>query len=79
MAKMQLTNQSYFEKSDDALRYILQDASEAAKAMRSIPDPVAEAKYLEQIADASTVLGVRARAASAALQAREVSQMRKQF
>jgi hypothetical protein len=59
---MTLTNQTYFNKTDTELRYILKDASEAAAAVRSF-DTHAEAKYLEQICDASTVLASRARKA----------------
>ena len=55
-----LTNQDYSKKSDDELRFILRDASEAADAMRGWDD-AAEAKYLEQIDDAATVLAERAR------------------
>lgn len=57
---MKLTNQNYFSKSDDELRFILRDASEAAEAMRHF-DRAAECKYLEQIDDAATVLAQRVR------------------
>jgi len=54
-----LTNQTYWTKTRDELVYIVRDAYEAAAAMRD-HDPVAEAKYLEQMNDASTVLCARA-------------------
>lgn len=57
---MQLTNQNYFNKTEAELNYILKDASEAARSVRSF-DSRAEAKYLEQVCDATTVLGQRAR------------------
>jgi hypothetical protein len=57
---MKLTNQNYFSKSDDELRFILRDASEAADCARGFDDR-AESKYLEQIDDATTVLAQRAR------------------
>jgi hypothetical protein len=53
-----LTNSSYWQKSDAVLRFILKDASDAADCMLGM-DPVAEAKYLEQMADAETVLASR--------------------
>ena len=52
--------QSFARKSDEVLRYIIKDAREAANNMRGF-DPKAEAKYLDQINDASTVLARRAR------------------
>jgi len=55
-----LTNSSYWQKSDAVLRFILKDASEAADAMLGMDD-AAEAKYLEQMADAETVLAARRR------------------
>lgn len=60
---MQLTNQNYFRKTDTELNYIIKDASEAARAVRNF-DSRAEAKYLEQVCDATTVLGARARKAA---------------
>lgn len=57
---MTLTNQTYFSKSDAELHFILRDAFEAAAAVRG-HDSHAEAKYLEQINDASTVLHSRQR------------------
>jgi hypothetical protein len=55
-----LTNVSYWNKPRAQLDYIIKDASEAALAMRGMDD-VAEAKYLEQINDAATVIGYRSR------------------
>lgn len=46
---------AYRLKTDAQLRYIAQDAYEAAQAMRGMDDK-AEAKYLDQVNDASTVL-----------------------
>lgn len=45
-------------KTDRELRYIIKDAGEAARAMRG-HDPVAEAKYLDQVNDAATELYIR--------------------
>ena len=59
---MTLTNQNYFTKTGAELNYIIRDAGEAAKAMRGF-DAAAEAKYLEQINDACTVLHSRRKAA----------------
>ena len=50
----------YHKKSTSALHYIIKDAGEAAKAMRG-HDKKAEAKYLDQVNDASTVLNFRRR------------------
>jgi hypothetical protein len=66
---MKLTNQNYFQKSDDELRVILRDASEAADCARGMTPyspggrfrENTESKYLEQIDDAATVLAQRAR------------------
>ncbi len=49
---------SYRSKSDAELRYIIKDAGEAALAMRGV-NTVAEAKYLDQVNDACTVLNER--------------------
>lgn len=43
----------YRQKSDAELRYIIQDAGEAARAQRGMSS---EAKYLDQVNDATTVL-----------------------
>ena len=48
----------YATKSDDALRFILKDAHEAALAMRGV-DAAAESKYLDQVNDAATTLSRR--------------------
>lgn len=50
-----LRGHAYHNKSDAELNYILKDAREAADATRT-HDPKAEAKYLDQINDAATVL-----------------------
>jgi hypothetical protein len=42
-------------KTNEALRYIIKDAGEAARAMRAV-NPIAEAKYLDQVNDACTEL-----------------------
>jgi hypothetical protein len=52
--------QKYRAKSDAELLYIARDAHEAAEAMRG-HSPQAEAKYLDQVNDACTVLGERTR------------------
>jgi hypothetical protein len=54
-----LEGHEYHSKSDDQLRFIMKDAGEAAKAMRThgtISGDKAEAKYLDQVNDASGVL-----------------------
>ena len=58
----------YHKKTDAQLRYIIKDASEAAKAMRGHPTPDAELKYLDQINNAVTVLYYRARGRERGLQ-----------
>jgi hypothetical protein len=45
----------YATKTDEQLRYIIKDASEAALAMRG-HSPASEEKYLDQVNDASTIL-----------------------
>lgn len=55
---MPLKGHEYHTKSDIELRGIQKDANEAAKAMKG-HDPKAEAKYLDQVNDASTVLYYR--------------------
>lgn len=62
---MPLQGHPYHQKSDASLRYISRDAREAADAMRG-HDPKAEGKYLDQMNDAQTVLGYRARMADRA-------------
>lgn len=54
-----LAGHPYHSKTCAELRYILKDASEAAEAMRGHA-PDAEAKYLDQVNDAATVLHYRA-------------------
>jgi hypothetical protein len=46
-------------KSDEALRYQLQDAMASARLVRGF-DPVAEAKYLDQASEAAQELFERA-------------------
>ena len=46
---------AYAMKSAAELEYIRKDAKEAAECMKGF-DPVAEAKYLDQVNDACTVL-----------------------
>jgi len=55
MTRLSLTNQRFTELTDEQLRYILKDAREAAEAMRG-HSPDSEAKYLEQVCDAASVL-----------------------
>jgi hypothetical protein len=60
---------AYAKKTDDELRYIISDASGAAMACRDC-DGTAEAKYLDQVNDATTTLAHRAtRAAKVATNA----------
>ena len=49
---------AYQKKSTAELIFIIQDASAAAIAMRDV-NPAAEAKYLDQVNDAVTVLARR--------------------
>lgn len=58
MQNTPLPGHRFHELSDDALRYIVKDAGEAARAMRD-HNPQAEAKYLDQVNDACTVLHYR--------------------
>lgn len=57
---MPIKGHPYHEKSHAELRYIMKDAHEASVAMRD-HSPQAESKYLDQVNDAATVLGYRAR------------------
>ena len=57
-AKMPLKGHAYHTKTVAELNYIIKDANEAALAMKG-HDPKAEAKYLDQVNDASTVLHYR--------------------
>ena len=60
MAKpgMPIAGHPYHTKTNDELRYIAKDANAAAMAQRGMSS---EGKYLDQVNDASTVLGYRAR------------------
>lgn len=51
---------SYHSKTNDQLHFIIKDAGAAAKAQKGMSS---EGKYLDQVNDASTVLGFRKRAA----------------
>ena len=53
-----LKGHPYHDKTDEMLRYIAKDAGEAARNMRGW-NPDAEAKYLDQVNDACTVLYYR--------------------
>lgn len=55
-----IPNHPYHAKTEAELRYISKDAAEAARNMRGVNDK-AEGKYLDQVNDAQTVLGYRAR------------------
>jgi hypothetical protein len=59
----------YHSKSDCELRYIIQDAGQAAVNMRDV-DARAEGKYLDQVNDACTVLNFRRRQPSVELDGR---------
>jgi hypothetical protein len=51
-----LTNASYWTKTEAELRFIVKDATEAARCCAEWSDPAAESKYADQINDACTVL-----------------------
>jgi hypothetical protein len=53
-----LQGHAFHQKSDAELHYIIKDAGEAARNMRGF-DERAEAKYLDQVNDAATVLYAR--------------------
>lgn len=55
---MPLRGHEYHYKTNEALRYIMKDASEAARALQG-HDSAAEGKYLDQVNDAATVLHYR--------------------
>lgn len=57
-ARGPLKDHPYHTKSDSELHFIIKDAGEAAKAMKD-HSPKSEAKYLDQVNDASTVLHYR--------------------
>jgi hypothetical protein len=61
---MPLRGHRFHSLPDASLHYIAKDAREAAECMRGF-DTVAEAKYLDQVCDASTVLAYRRRLAEA--------------
>lgn len=64
-----IPNSPYHKKTDDELRYIAKDAGEAARASQGMTayNPTSgvredtEGKYLDQVNDAASVLGYRAR------------------
>jgi hypothetical protein len=58
---MPLKGHPYHQKSDASLEYIMRDASEAAANMRAMGNREKEAKYLDQVNDAATVLAYRRR------------------
>ena len=66
---MPLEGHPYHQKTDAELRYIAKDAGQAAQASRGLsaynptngPREDTEGKYLDQMNDASTVLGFRQR------------------
>lgn len=55
-----LKGHAFHMKPNDQLKFISRDAAEAAKAMQG-HNPQAEGKYLDQMNDAQTILGYRAR------------------
>lgn len=58
---MPLAGHSYHTKSDAELHYIVRDASAAAKNAQGMGDAKGEGKYLDQVNDASSVMGYRSR------------------
>ncbi len=58
--KMPLAGHDYHQKTNAELNFIAADAHAAAKAMQGW-NPEAEGKYLDQVNNASTVLGYRQR------------------
>jgi hypothetical protein len=58
--QMPLKDHPYHQKTNNELRYVVKDASEAAKAVQG-HDTKAESKYLDQVNDASSILGYRKR------------------
>lgn len=58
MRRPTLTNQSYWNKTEAQLRYIIKDAREAAEALATIAG-ADTGKYMDQINDACTVLNAR--------------------
>jgi hypothetical protein len=57
---MILAGHPYHKRTDFELHYIIEDAGHAARNMRDL-DPRAEAKYLDQVNDACTILHFRVR------------------
>jgi len=57
-ARGPLKGHPYHTKSDEELNFIVKDAGEAAQAMKG-HSPKSEAKYIDQVNDASTVLHYR--------------------
>jgi hypothetical protein len=55
-----IKNHPYHAKTLAELRYILHDATEAAHAMRG-HNPAAEAKYLDQVNNAATIIYYRSK------------------
>jgi hypothetical protein len=72
---MPLKDHPYHHKTDDELKYIQKDAHEAAQAMKG-HSPKAEAKYLDQHNDASTVLYYRSRGGKRLMQKEETALQR---
>ena len=58
---MPLAGHPYHGKTNAELQFIQRDASAAAKNMQGMGNAPAEGKYLDQVNDASTVLGFRQR------------------
>ncbi len=63
---MPLKGHPYHKKTEAELKYIIKDAGEAAMAMKGHND-AAEAKYLDQVNDAATVLHYRKRSGTSHL------------
>jgi hypothetical protein len=61
---MPLRGHRFHSLNDAALTYIIKDAGEAARCMRTV-DAQAECKYLDQVNDACTVLNYRRRVSEA--------------
>lgn len=55
-----MIHRPYRNKTDDELRFILKDAAEAAIAMRGVSEK-AEAKYLDQLNEASNEIYQRSK------------------
>ncbi len=74
MSSKTLKGHPLHAKTDSELQFIIRDAGEAAKAMRG-HDPAAEAKYLDQVNDACTIIYARVTSArrSRAMTARNQS------